>query len=482
VVPCAPVVTAQPSADPRPVASRPRRPAAAVVASALFVVVATIVQLLRVEGVYPWRSVWAEDGVEFYGDALADPLAETILRAYAGYGHVVPRILATVGSWLPAEWFSVWAAVSSAAITSLLALFVYFATAPLLQAPLRRAVLAGSLLLLPVLPIEVVAAMCNIHWMLPIACLFAVAFPVDGRAAVAVRTVIVVLSPLTSPLCLLFVPIAAFQLVVFVRAGAPLRRYVVPIAYLAASAVQLGVYAVAEQRVAPAPPLRDALPDIVELYTLHVGVNGVLGPDTTTEIWADTSSWLGWAVTAVLVVLVALKLWRARGAARWWIASFAGASVGVFVFSMVQRAGYLDQMQSTPDVYNVFWSRYGIFPQLLLLVALLVPSSVERRLLTEPAPPATGPGPGAGPVERSTGGLPWVGIAIGVAVWVVVGLAPSYRQDVLRSDGPSWPDEIDVARERCELDPSQPEVVVETAPSSIWRLGLTCEQLDVGAP
>ena len=64
------------------------------------------------------------------------------------------------------EWYSAWAAVSSTFVVSLLALFVYFASAPLLRAPLRRAILAASFLVLPVLPLEVLAALCNLQWFL----------------------------------------------------------------------------------------------------------------------------------------------------------------------------------------------------------------------------------------------------------------------------------------------------------------------------
>ncbi len=457
-----------------------------VVASSVFVVVATAVQLWRVSGVHVWRTVWAEDGQNFYQDALDLPLSETLFKPYAGYGHALPRILATVGSWLPPEWYSVWAAVSSTFVVSLLALFVSFASAPLLRAPLRRGILAVSLLVMPVLPLEVLAALCNVHWMLPIACLFAVLFPVDGWAGIAVRAVIVVLAPLTSPLSLLFAPIALYQLVVFLRRRDEWRRFVVPVAYLVACVGQLLVYLVAEQADQAQPPLGDVVGDIAELYTTQVVLNGGLGTRVTSDIWPSTSSWLGWVATAVVAALLVVKLWRADRTARRWIAAFAAASGAVYAFSMVQRAE-LVVLVLPGAVYNLNGSRYAVFPQFLLLVALLVPPVVHRGLLLGPATAGPDGGTVGAPTDTSverrrpwaavTGGLPWIALSVVTVAWLAVAIVPSYRQDVARSKGPSWSDEIDDAQAACRVDPAAPEVV-ELSPAPGWRLEMTCAELD----
>ena len=204
-----------------------RRRAATVAAAVVFVPVATAVQLLRVPGENAWRTVWYEDATVFYRDALELPFSETFATPYNGYAHALPRIMATVGTWLPPEWYSLWAAGSSALLVSLLALFVYFASAPLLRAPLRQGVLACSFLVLPVLSLKVLGALCNLQWLLPIACLFAVLFPVESWGGIAVRVVIVVLAPLTSPLALVAAPFALYQLAMFsprIRPMATVRR------------------------------------------------------------------------------------------------------------------------------------------------------------------------------------------------------------------------------------------------------------------
>ena len=91
--------------------------------------------------------------------------------------------MAAIGSHLPLESYAAFVAVVTTALVSLLALFVFYASAPLLRSPLRQGVLAGTMLVLPVLPIEVLGAMCNLQWMLPLPCLLAVLLPVETAAA-----------------------------------------------------------------------------------------------------------------------------------------------------------------------------------------------------------------------------------------------------------------------------------------------------------
>src|SRR5207244_8245327 len=135
-----------------------------ILGGALFVVFATASQLLRQPGTPMWRTLWAEDGAVFYEDAVRHPLREIVLRSYAGYAHVLPRIVAATGSHLSLESYAAFVAVLTTTLVSLLALFVFYASAPLLRSPLRQGVLAGAMLVLAVLPVEVLGAICNLQW------------------------------------------------------------------------------------------------------------------------------------------------------------------------------------------------------------------------------------------------------------------------------------------------------------------------------
>jgi len=456
-----------------------RRRVATVAAAIVFVPVATAVQLWRVSGGDAWRTVWFEDATVFYRDALDLPLTETFAKPYNGYGHALPRILATVGSWLPPEWYSVWAAVSSAFVVSLLALFIYFASAPLLRAPLRRGILAASFLVLPVLSLEVLAALSNLQWMLPIACLFAVLFPVNGWGGVVVRAAIVVLAPLTSPLSLVVAPFALYQLVMFLRRGDQWRRFVVPVLYLAACLGQLLIYLGAEHRPlgdATQPALGDVLDDIADLYTVGVLIFGGLDTEVSSALWRSSSSWLGWVAAAIVSVLLLVKLRRAESTARWWIVGFAMASPAVFAFTMVQRSERVSLALSLVP-YDI---RYWVIPQLLLLVALLVPPVAHPGLLLGSP---TGSDVGVSTTDATvrvgralTGGLPWVALSVLTVVWLAVAIVPSYRREVGRSMLPLWSDELADARTACRVDPTTPKII-EVAPGG-WQMQMTCGELD----
>lgn len=475
------------SEEPR---GAPRRRAATVIASVGFVTAATFVQLWRVPGEHVWRTVWFEDATVFYRDALHLSLAESITKPYNGYAHALPRLLAEVGSWLPPEWYSAWAAASSTFVVSLLALFLYFASAPLLHAPIRQAILAASLLVLPVLSLEVLAALCNLQWYLLIACVFAVLFPVEQWSGIVVRAVIVVVAALTSPLSILLVPIALYQLITFLRLRDMWRRFVVPVLYLGASMGQLLVYLHAEHHPigdGVQPPLGSVLDDIAELYSAGVVLYGGLDTVVSTNLWIS-SPWPGWVAAALVSALLLVKLRRARPTARWWIAGFALASVAVFVFTMVQRSERIEPALSFPPTD----SRYWVAPQFLLLVALLVPPVVDRGLLVGSAP-GSGLRVAATDAGRSdgwaalTGGLPWVSLSVLTVAWLALAVVPSYRE-VARSTFPSWPDEVKQARAACRVDSTTPQILDVVPPiagagsratSAYWRLRLTCVELGV---
>ena len=255
-------------------------------AAVVFVLVATAVQLWRLADENVFGTVWYEDGTVFYQDALDLPLTETFSKSYNSYGHVLPRVLATVGTWLPPEWYSAWAAVSSTVVVSLLALFLYFASAPLLRAPIRRGILAISLLVLPVLSLEVQATVCNLQFILLIACLFAVLFPVDGWGGIVVRGLIVVIAPLSSPLSLLATPFALYQLVAFAQRRDTSRRFVVPALYLGACVGQILMILGAEHRPVavigePSPPVGGVLGDVADLYNVGILIYGGLDTEVS---------------------------------------------------------------------------------------------------------------------------------------------------------------------------------------------------------
>lgn len=443
-----------------------------VIVSSAFVVVATVTQLLRQSGVAMWQTVWAEDGVIFYSDALQHPLREIVLRPYAGYALVVPRMLAAIGVHLPVEWYAVFASVSATAITSLLALFVFFASAPILRSWSRQAVLCAALVWWPVLPIEITGVMANLQWAMPMACLLAVLIAVRHPGAIVVRCVIVVLAPLTSPLCVLFVPFALWHGVRFVRHRTDPRTLVVPSLYIVASIAQLVVWHFAEQehRLPGSLPFAESLG---KLYSTRVVTEMLLGVRTTDELWGPLGYWL--AVAAVVGVATALvwRFVRASTAARRFIVVCVVSSGVLYALSLSQRRDVVDAMVVVSDApYTFIGMRYQVFPAALLLLAMLVPLDLPVGAAFGSVPPPARP-------WRADARAQPVLLAI-AAVWVVVAFVPSFRLTTPRSSGPDWSRGVTAAEHACAVG-GAPSETVAISPPPAWVMAVPCAELRGGS-
>ena len=112
-----------------------------------WVVAASAIQVARAAGRPAWRVVWAEDGTIFLQQALDQSFAQALGTTYAGYLHVVPRLLAEPAALLPLSAAAAWLAIASAAVASLLAAYVWVASATLFETRRARALLVALFLL-----------------------------------------------------------------------------------------------------------------------------------------------------------------------------------------------------------------------------------------------------------------------------------------------------------------------------------------------
>jgi hypothetical protein len=450
--------------------SRRRRIAVGVV----FVFVATVFQLLRQPGMAMWRTAWAEDVGAFYEGAIDRPLHEIIFEGYAGYGHVLPRILAAIGEPLPVEWYASYATVSACLIVSALALFVYYASAPLLRSPVRQGLLAFAMVGLPVLIQELVGSIANLHWYVPLACFFAVAFPVERGAAIGVRSVIALLSPLTSPLSLVFVPLALLRGWQAWRGELVRRALIVPVVYLVGVVGQglmiLSTAMPPEER----PPLDDLVVNLAKLYSTRVITSGVFGVRVTDELWGAIGYGSMFVAVAVVGTLVVLKLRTATAASRAVVVGLLGASAAIYGLSMYQRGSLVPALLSSQDGdFNFGGTRYEVFPVFLVLTALLISNRLEWADLRAGTAPAVVPLRADAARNRTV-------LAI-AAVWLAVAFVPSYRIETGRALGPDWPDSVRQAREQCRIDPDLNHAVVRFSPPPLWAIAIPCTDLDVEA-
>ena len=456
--------------DDRQEESSPRRRRwPAVLGSVLFVVVGTLVQLPRQSGVEMWQTVWAEDGAEFYEDAVSRPLRETVFDSYAGYAHVVPRALASIGVHLPADKYSEFVSLSGALAATLLCLFVYFSSAPLLRSRIKQAILTLALLLWPVLPFEITGNITNIQWAMPMACLLAILLPVERPGAIAVRVLIVALAPMSSPLCVLFIPIAVWHVARWLTRRTSSARLVVPGVYVLSSAGQLFIWSISPQISVERPSAMSFAGDVTKLYSTKVSTEFLFGVRVTEDLWGRFGYALAVVATAAIGGALLWRFGRATATGRWIIGIFTIASVAIYVSSIWQRAEFLPSMIAVNDgVYAFLGMRYQLFPAALLLLALLVPVDLERGAIADPKPR---------PPRSLRTDLRDHRVALAVAaIWALVAFVPSYRLDTGRSSGPDWDSGVSVAAQACRVD-SVGTQAVAISPAPAWFVMMPCSAL-----
>ncbi|MDP9093279.1 MAG: hypothetical protein M3N95_10170 [Actinomycetota bacterium] len=189
-------------------------------------------------------TVWAEDGSIFLQQALTQGRLHSLLQPYAGYWHLVPRVLAAVVVQFPLSWHGVGMDAAASAVQASVALTAYVATRGYLAARSARAVLAVVVAALPVAP-EVSDSVANLQWFLLFGAAIALLWTPRTRLGWALICIVVIAACGSG----------AFGLIVFglvaVRAAIQFRRETLIVLGLATltSVVQLAVILRAPPRV-----------------------------------------------------------------------------------------------------------------------------------------------------------------------------------------------------------------------------------------
>jgi hypothetical protein len=130
-----------------------------------------------------------------------------------GYLHTAPRLLAELAALLPLEWSAAVFAGGSGLVVSALALLVYRASGGYLHHKLARAVVAGSMVLLPVAADEVVNNAANLHWFLIFASFWVLLWRPRRFWELGVGALVLVLSGLSDPQTALLAPIVLLRVI-----------------------------------------------------------------------------------------------------------------------------------------------------------------------------------------------------------------------------------------------------------------------------
>lgn len=409
-------------------------------------------------------TAWAEDAGLFLRERLALGPVDSLLHPYAGYLHLVPRLLVDVAWAAPVQWYAVTISLGACAVVGLVSSSVVVLARDVVPWWPARTVLALLPALLPLGPYEISGNAANLHWFLLFLSPWLFAHRPRtwwGAGAQAALTALVVLSEVQT---VVFLPVLALAWVGRPGTGRRLRALPVTVVALAGAAAQV-VTALTTQR--DSQPGSPAFTDVVAGWLLQP-VSALWRPDVASVVRAVVTH--GWSVVLVpagvlLVLLVAAVLaapWRTR----WFVVALTAVSFGVWWAALlVNGVGELPWAQARQSLAAIPPLRYAAASGLLLLAAAVVAAGA---LAGRPAPAHDG---GAG--RRA------VSVVVRTAGWGLLGavlvatLGNAAQGPTRRSDGPVWADQVPAARAACERDPNG-TVVFRAAP---WNADVPCERL-----
>ena len=211
------------------------------------VCIGTVVLLLRIAGVPPWDSVYAEDQGVYLVDALAHPWH--LIVPYGGYEEFVPRLIGQLVSYLPLADVAVPFALAGAGIAALCALFIYHAMDGWIRSPWLRALVGAALILLPLAPIEIADCTVGSPWYVLTALFFGLLWRPKSPAGMAAAALVAFAAASSEILALIYAPLVLLRVVALPR----WREHAVTAGWLAGLLVQVPVvlesYAQHTQRV-----------------------------------------------------------------------------------------------------------------------------------------------------------------------------------------------------------------------------------------
>ena len=218
-----------PSAAPRTWSCGALAAAAQVAAVAL----GAAVLLLRVPGIPPWDTVYAEDYFLFLPGALQHPWH--LFVAFDGYVQLVPRLIAQLVTYLPLADAARGLAVVGALVAALCALFIFHASAGHIRSVTLRVLLASGVILLSSAPMEIADSGVNTLWYLGLAMFWAVLWRPRTPAGIAVAALVGFLVTASTSIVILFAPLLAMRLFVLRRP----REHAVTAGWLAGCLLQV---------------------------------------------------------------------------------------------------------------------------------------------------------------------------------------------------------------------------------------------------
>ncbi|MFN2557681.1 MAG: hypothetical protein ABR592_12610 [Nitriliruptorales bacterium] len=423
------------------------RPSAALAMVAMGV--AFVAPVMRQVGASALETIWAEDGRVFLQSALLQGPVEAVSSLYAGYLHLVPRLVAEVAALLPLGQVSEAITLAANGVAALCALAVFVATRPFLRSSGVRALLAVSLVLVPTAGVEVLNNVANVQWYLLVASFWLLLWRPPSILGAVGASVLLVATALSAPLSVLLVPLALGRLVV-----TPRGRSAVP-AWLFGIAVVLQLMAASSSLSQPGS-FGGAPGTMLLAYAQRVAAAAFLGQRIGGTLWARIGWPLPLVATVVLAAMLILGLTVGARQTRGLLFVTAAYSLGFFLATTFLR-GNAEGLLWPQNASHANGGRYTVVP--LLLIYGMVAAFLEGLRLR-----------GRQGLLRS--------VQVMVLVVAAVAVLGDFRLRNGRSGGPLWEEALEGARPACPTHLDRTVPVAITPPG--WTVDVPCHELEAG--
>ncbi|MGE5831078.1 MAG: hypothetical protein ACM30G_22340 [Micromonosporaceae bacterium] len=424
-----------------PAPDRPIRPAGVALAAG-GVMLGTAVGLVRQPGIGAFDTVWAEDGQVFLSGAVDKGLPGAIATPYAGYYHLVPRLLAEFAALFGPGSVPAVFAVESTLCTALAGLLVYVASGALLPGVLSRLLVSAVVVVMP-LANEVPDSIANLHWIGLYAVFWVLVWSPRGVAGRIVGVAVIGLVAGSDILVLGYLPLALLRASHRLPDGRRDRYGLLLAGVLGTGlAIQIaGLLLGSSSRPLSPNPVPVVTGVVLRVVPSTLIGEQWLGADPHHARWLALTA-LAWLLLAV-AILAAVRRWTRP---IWPLALIAGLHcVGLYALPVMLE--------------GLAIPRYAAAPVMLLVTALVA--------ALQPAPEVARQ-PTVAPLHVLT------------ALLALVWLANLRVVDNTRGEGPRWSDQLRQARVACAGAPAGTRIALPIPPrddTPPWRANLPCRYL-----
>jgi hypothetical protein len=401
-----------------------------------------LAELTRQLGTPSWDTIWAEDGTVFLNGAWNAHFLHSLTTPDAGYLEVVPRLLAQVVVVFPVAEAATVTALFAAAVAASASALVFVASAEAIRSLVPRLIVALAPAIASVSGPELLANFANLHWYLIFASFWALIWRKTTWPSLMATGAVLAAATLSDPLTGLYAPLAI--------ALCAYRRRAADFAMLGVLALGSAVQFAYDGNRTTSAPVHGA--DLASIFGYHVTASLLFGDRFVPELWAH----LGYAlIVATTVVIGAGLVWALRRSgrpARIWMSTAILYSLGFFVAPMLVRG----TAPVWPPVSPAADSRYFFLPVLFIVAAFCIGLD------------------GVNLAIRGEDGWRWP--CLFLLGWAGLVTVLNYGIVNGRSAGPSWRDQVRVARTTCSSR-AVTTVQLVISPGPPWTVLVPCRDL-----